>query len=80
MANFAVRTKAFVNVVDPSQLFSLMMDSNNISHRHQATTPLMAFDYLLIRRSDSVLQSRDPGVVTLCRFDPSTDTDTAERP
>jgi hypothetical protein len=80
MANFAIRTRAFVNVLDPSQLFSLMMDSNNLSHRQQATTPLMAFDYLLIRRSDSVLKSRDPGVVTLCRFHPSTDADIAEHP
>ncbi len=69
LASFASKTSAFVNIMDPSQLFSLMMDSNNLSSRSRAITPLMAFDYLLIRRFESVIQSRDPSVITLCRFE-----------
>ena len=69
LASFASKTRAFVNIIDPSQLFSLMMDSNNLSSRSRSTTPLMAFDYLLIRRFESVIQSRDPSVITLCRFE-----------
>jgi hypothetical protein len=70
ISDFATTTKAFVNILDPSQLFTMMMDSNNLSHRGQMTTPLMAFDYLLIRRFESVIESHDPGVITLCRFSP----------
>jgi hypothetical protein len=62
------KTNGTLNVVDPSQLFSLMMDSNNISHRGKSTTPLMGFDYLLTRRFESTAQSHNPGMVTLCRF------------
>jgi hypothetical protein len=69
IADFVAKTKAFVNILDPSQLFSLMMDSNNLAHRGQTTTPLMAFDCLLIQRFDSVIQKRDPAVITLCRFE-----------
>lgn len=68
IAVLAEKATAFVNIVDLSQLFSLMMDANNVSHRG-TLTPLMAFDYLLIRRCESMMQSRDPGVVTLCRFE-----------
>lgn len=68
LGTFANKTKAFVNILDPSQLFSLMMDSNNMSSRGKMTTPMMAFDYLLIERFKSVIKTGDPGVVTLCRF------------
>jgi hypothetical protein len=69
IAEFGKKTGAFLNILDPSQLFSMMMDSNNVSHRQQNITPLMAFDYLLLRRFKSTLDSNDPGVITLCRFE-----------
>ena len=62
-------TRGFLHILDPSELLRLVQAGSMIAARGQAATPMMAFDYWLIRRAEELVKTGHPDFEVLLRFD-----------
>lgn len=62
-------TKGFLHILDPSELLRIVQAGSMIAARGKTTTPMMAFDYWLIKRAEHLVSIGHPYFHVLLRFD-----------
>ena len=62
-------TRGFLHILDPIELLRIVQADSVIAARGQTTTPMMAFDYWLMRRAEDLVQNGHPYFHVLLRFD-----------
>ena len=62
-------TKGFLHILDPSELLRIVQAASMIASRGKTTTPMMAFDYWLIKRAEHLVETGHPYFNVLLRFD-----------
>jgi hypothetical protein len=62
-------TRGFLHILDPNELLRIVQAGSMIAARGRTTTPMMAFDNWLMRRSEHLVQAGHPYFHVLLRFD-----------
>ena len=62
-------TRGFLHILDPSELLRIVQAGSMISARGRTTTPMMAFDYWLMKRAEHFVKTGHPYFHVLLRFD-----------
>ena len=62
-------TRGFLHILDPSELLRIVQAASMISARGKTTTPMMAFDYWLMKRAEHFVATGHPYFHVLLRSD-----------
>src|SRR5262249_13799381 len=68
IAEFMQGTGGFLHILDTVQLFRMMQAARMIAEASEGSTPMMAFDYYLIKRAKAVTESGSINVDMMLRI------------
>jgi hypothetical protein len=68
----------FLHILDPVELLRMVQAARAIAKAGKTITPIMAFDYYLMRRAERVIEVGHPNVAQLLRMEPARTTETRD--